>query len=295
MDRILRDKKAIGIFLVPGALLYLVVVLVPVVWSVVYTFFEGVPGMHFEFVGLDGYRRIFQDSQFWNSFVLTLKYALTVTFFQMLAGLLLAFLFAFGLKRFQTTIRTIAFLPVVLPIVAVGQLFSKIYAIAPSYGLLNSLLDALGLDLLVKAWIGLPQTALGALCVQDIWMTAGFYAVIFYAGLVDVPANILEAASIDGASGFQRVRYVTLPLLRPVIGTAVIYSLSSTLKVFSSVLALTNGGPARSTYMLSMYMYDTAFNFSEYGYGSVIGLFIMLECICIVLVTNHIVNRKEKE
>ncbi|MDO5425712.1 MAG: sugar ABC transporter permease [Eubacteriales bacterium] len=293
MGNLLKDKKAISVFMLPGSLLYLIVVLVPVGWSLVYTLFEGVPGLRFEFVGLAGYRKIFSDPQFWRSFQLTLKYTVIVTGFQILIGLLLAFFFVYGLKRFQTTVRTIVFLPVVLPIVAVGQLFSKIYAIAPSYGLLNSFLSGIGLDNLVKAWIGLPQTALPALCVQDIWMTAGFYAVIFYAGLLDVPANLLEAAKIDGASGWKRARYITLPLLRPILGTAIIYSLSSTLKVFSSVLALTNGGPARSTYMLSLYMYDTAFQFNQYGYGSVIGVFIMLECLCIVMITNFAVNRKK--
>ena len=163
-----------------------------------------------------------------------------------------------------------------------------------AYGLINSLLDMLGLEQYIQAWIGLPSTALGALCVQDIWMTMGFYAIILYAGLVDVPANLLEAGKIDGARGFTLARYITLPLMRPVIGTALIYSLSSTLKVFSSVLALTAGGPAKSTYTLSLYMYDTAFNFNKYGYGSVIGVFIMLECIIIVAVVNRIINKKEQ-
>ncbi len=294
MNRILSSKKAIGVFMIPGAVVYLFVVMIPVVWSIVYSFFEGAPGISFKFRGISGYLQLFTDRQFRSSLIITLKYCLTVTAFQMILGLGLAFLFTYGIKRCKTLARTITFLPVVLPIVAVGQLFSKIYDIAPTYGLINSLLDMLGLEQYIQAWIGLPSTALGALCVQDVWMTMGFYAIILYAGLVDVPANLLEAGKIDGARGFTLARYITLPLMRPVIGTALIYSLSSTLKVFSSVLALTAGGPAKSTYTLSLYMYDTAFNFNKYGYGSVIGVFIMLECIIIVAVVNRIINKKEQ-
>ncbi len=294
MNRIMSDKKAIGVFLLPGTAVYLFVVMIPVVWSVVYSLFEGAPGIRFQFRGLGGYLQLFSDRQFLSSLVITLKYCVTVSAFQMILGLSLAFLFTYGITRFRTLARTITFLPVVLPIVAVGQLFSKIYDIAPTYGLVNSLLELFGLEEYICAWIGLPQTALPALCVQDVWMTMGFYAIILYAGLVDVPANLVEAGRIDGAHGLTLARYITLPLMRPVIGTALIYSLSSTLKVFSSVLALTAGGPAKSTYTLSLYMYDTAFNFNKYGYGSVIGVFIMAECVVIVAVVNRIVNRKEQ-
>jgi raffinose/stachyose/melibiose transport system permease protein len=291
LDKILRDKKALLLFLGPGFLLYLIVVLIPVVQSGVYSFYDGLPGINFEFNGIDNYVRLFKDKQFFSSFKLTLKYVVTVTSYQIIVGMLLAFLFVYGIKRFATTVRTIVFLPVVLPIVAVAHLFAKIYDIMPTYGLVNSLLEAAGFSRYVKAWIGMPDTALTALCIQDIWMTVGFYAIIFYAAIIDLPGELMEAARIDGASGFGVAWHITLPLLRPIIGVAVIYSLSSTLKVFSSALALTAGGPARATYMLSLYMYNTAFNFRSYGYGSTIGVFILLECLLIVIVVNRLLNR----
>lgn len=293
MDRILRDKKAILVFLLPGLLVFTFVVLIPVGWSLVYSLYEGVVGIQLDFTGLHNYTLLFRDPQFIRSMIITLKYALVVTSSQMILGLLFAFLFAYGVK-YKTVVRTICFLPVVLPVVAVGQLFSKMYAIAPMYGLINSLLDLLGLGAYCKAWIGTTQTALAALCVQDIWMTAGFYAIIYYAGIVDIPGDLVEAAKIDGATGTQIAWRIILPLLRPVIATALIYSLSGSIKVYASAYALTGGGPARATYMLSMYMYDTAFKFSEYGYGSTIGVFIMLECLFFVLLTNYLVNRKDK-
>ncbi len=291
MDRMLRDKKAIVVFLLPGLLVFAFVVLVPVVWSSVYSFYEGVVGIGLRFNGVRNYAQLFHDSQFTRSMLITLQYTAIVSGLQLVLGLLMSFLFAYGVKH-KVTVRTICFLPVVLPVVAVGQLFGKIYAIAPMHGLINSLLDVLGMGKYVTAWIGTTETALGALCVQDVWMTAGFYAIIYYAGIVDIPKELVEAARIDGATGWHVGTRIVLPLLRPVIGTALIYSLSGSIKVYASAYALTGGGPARATYMLSMYMYDTAFKFNKYGYGSTIGVFIMLECLLFVALTNFVVNKR---
>ena len=168
MDRILRDKKAIIVFLLPGLLVFTFVVLIPVGWSLVYSLYEGVVGIQLDFTGLHNYTLLFRDPQFIRSMIITLKYALVVTSSQMILGLLFAFLFAYGVK-YKTVVRTICFLPVVLPVVAVGQLFSKMYAIAPMYGLINSLLDLLGLGAYCKAWIGTTQTATGrAVCTRHL-------------------------------------------------------------------------------------------------------------------------------
>lgn len=287
----MSNKKAIVFFLLPGLLVFTFVVLVPVCWSSIYSLYEGVVGIKLNFNGLNNFKQIFHDPQFVKSLGITLRYTIIVSGMQLVLGILLAFLYAYGTK-YPTIVRTICFLPVVLPVVAVGQLFGKMYAIAPMYGLINSLLDMLGLGKHVTAWIGTTETALNALCVQDIWMTAGFYAVIYYAGIVDVSLELIEAAKIDGATGPKVARHIILPLLRPVIGTGLIYSLSGSIKVYASAYALTGGGPARATYMQSMYMYDTAFKYSEYGYGSAIGVFIMLECLLLVAITNVVINRK---
>ena len=115
-------------------------------------------------------------------------------------GLALAMMYRFWLVKFKNLIRTITFFPVILPTVAVGQLFRKIYEIQPNYGLLNSILDAVGLHDQVQAWIGQASTALGCLSVMDIWVSVGFYAVIFYGGLIDIPDDVIEAAKVDGCN-----------------------------------------------------------------------------------------------
>jgi raffinose/stachyose/melibiose transport system permease protein len=114
---------------------------------------------------------------------------------------------------------------------------------------------------------------------MDIWVAMGFYSVIFYGALLDIPGEILDAAKIDGAGGWQLFSKIIAPLLRPVTITCFIFSFSGTVKMFESAISLTQGGPGDATRSLAMYMYDVAFTFNKTGYGSVIALIIFLICI----------------
>ena len=293
MNKVLGNKKAIALFVVPALILYTILVLVPVVWSLYYSLYSGSPGLQWEFTGLDNYVKLFSDKNFLNSLVVNVKYVLAVTVGQVGLGLLLALMFKFWLNRCKTIVRTLVFFPVVLPTVAVGQLFAKIYEIQPNYGLLNSLLSAVGLDNLVQAWIGQQSTALWALCVMDVWVAMGFYSVIFYGALLDIPDDILEAARIDGAGSFSLFRHILLPLLRPMVITCLVFSFSGTVKMFESSLALTGGGPGSATKSLSMYMYDVSFTYNNVGYGSVVAIVIFLICILGSMLINRF-DVKEK-
>lgn len=279
MNKVLGNKKAISLFVVPALIVYTIIVMVPVIWSLYYSFFSGSPGLQWEFAGFDNYARLFRDKNFLNALTVNCKYVLVVTVGQVGMGLLLSLMFKFWLRRCKTIVRTLVFFPVVLPTVAVGQLFAKIYEIQPNYGLLNSILDAIGLHDLVQPWIGQASTALGCLSVMDIWVSVGFYAVIFYGGLIDIPDDIIEAAKVDGCSSWQMFKNIIFPLLRPITITCLVFAFAGTVKVFESAIALTNGGPGSATTTLSMYMYNVAFEYRNYGYGSAIAIVIFLICI----------------
>ena len=137
MKRVLANKKAIALFVVPGFVLYTILVIVPVIWSLYYSLFSGSPGLQWEFVGFDNYVKLFHDKNFLNSLAVNAKYISVVMIGQVGLGLLLALMFRFWLKRCKTIVRTLVFFPVVLPTVAVGQLFAKIYEIQPNYGLVR--------------------------------------------------------------------------------------------------------------------------------------------------------------
>lgn len=293
MKKVLANKKAIALFVIPGLVLYTAIVMVPVLWSLYYSLFDGSPGLQWEFVGFKNYLKLFQDKNFLNALTVNAKYISVVMIGQVGLGLMLALMFRFWLTKCKTIVRTLVFFPVVLPTVAVGQLFAKIYEIQPNYGLLNSFLDAVGLNNLVQPWIGQEATALWALCIMDIWVAMGFYSVIFYGALLDIPDDILEAAKIDGTGSFALFRHILLPLLRPMIITSLVFSFSGTVKMFESALALTNGGPGTATKSLSMYMYDVSFTYNKIGYGSVIAIVIFLICVLGSMVINKFDVKEE--
>ncbi len=211
METMLRDRRAALLLVGPSLLIYSLIVLVPVVWSLVYTLFEGNVLSGFQFVGFHNFTLLVSDSSFWQALAFTVKYAVAVTIGQVGIGLLLSLLYVFYLGRASGLIRTLVFFPVVLPTVAVAQLFSKIFEIAPQYGLVNSLLQGVHLNGAIQPWLGQGGTAFWVIVIMDIWRAMGFYAVLLFAGLVDIPGDILEGARIDGASGWRLVRYVVLP------------------------------------------------------------------------------------
>ncbi len=292
MNKLLQDKRAIAFFVLPALAIYVFVVLIPIVWSTYYSLFAGVPGVKFRFVGIANYLKMWKDSYFLNSLAMNLKYVAVVVTGQVGLGLLLSLMFMFGIKSYKTLVRTLVFFPVVLPVMAVAQLFSKMFEITPQNGLVNSLLALAGLDNLVQPWLGQSGTALAVLCTMDIWTAMGFYAIIYYGALMNIPNELIEASYIDGASGPRMVRSIILPLLKPITITCLVFSFTGTLKVFESPLALTRGGPGTATQSLSMYMYDSSFLFSQYGYGSAIAVFILFECLLVSGVLNTLFKRE---
>lgn len=279
MKKVLGNKKAIALYMVPGLLLYTCFLIVPVIWSFYYTVFDGSPGIKWQFCGLDNYIKLFTDKQFMQALIVNCKYIVIVMTGQILLGLAMALMFHFWLRHCKSLVRTIVFFPVVLPVVAVAQLFTKIYEVQPYYGLLNSVLANIGLEKHVQAWLGQKSTALGSLSAMDIWTSIGFYAIIFYGALLDVSQDVVEAARIDGARSFQLFRYILLPLIRPIMVVCLVFSFTGTVKMFDSALALTGGGPSGATKSLSLYMYSVAFTYSKVGYASIIAIVVFLICV----------------
>ncbi|MFB8188105.1 carbohydrate ABC transporter permease [Microbacterium sp. NPDC055988] len=281
MQNVLGDRKAIVILLGPALLIYSVVMLIPVFWSLGYTLFEGNAIVGFEFVGLDNFVRLIGDSEVHAALLFTLKYAAVVTIGQVLLGYLLSLLYVFALKRASGLVRTLVFFPVVMPTVAVALLFQQLFSIAPTEGVVNSMLSGLGgvpVD-----WFGDGASAFIVIAIMDIWRSMGFYGVLLYAGLIDIPEDVLESARLDGASGWKLVRHVVLPLSAPVLISSLIFSINGTLKVFDSVLALTNGGPGTSTSPLTISMFDNAFTYGNYGYGSTIAMLLTIICLVVTV------------
>lgn len=288
MERVLRDKKAIALFVLPALCIFVGVIFVPIVWTLIYSLFSGMPGVNFTYYGIQNYIDMFTNKQTVNAIAVNWKYIAIVTPCQVGFGLLAALMVHYSVRKYKTLARTLIFIPTVLPAVAVAQMFIKMYALTPNYGLFNSILDKLGLQSLIQAWLGYSDTSFAALCLMDVWTAVGFYTVIIYGALVDIPDEIIEAARIDGANSFGLFRRILLPMLKTMITTCFVFSFTGTIKMFESATALTKGGPGQATTSMTMNMYQNAFKFNEFGYGSAIAVIILLQCLLVTLIINKV-------
>jgi raffinose/stachyose/melibiose transport system permease protein len=182
----------------------------------------------------------------------------------------------------RAVFRTALFLPVVLSFVVVGLLWSWIYSY--DAGLLNGMLDHLGLAGLQRDWLGDQKVALWALVIVDIWKWFGFHMIIFLAGLQSIPTELYEAGRIDGASSWRLLRFITLPLILPISLINLVLATSGAFNVFDVVYVMTEGGPVNATNVAMMDIYKQAFQFYHFGYSSALSV-VQLVLVSIVSLT----------
>ncbi|PWU67647.1 carbohydrate ABC transporter permease [Gracilibacillus dipsosauri] len=261
-----KDTWAIIGFIAPAFIIYGVYVIYSIFMTFYYSTFNwtGIDA-NMVFIGLENYKQLFQDGVFWtsiqNNFLLVIASLLT----QLPVGLIMALLLFSPIKGIRL-FRSVYFMPFLMSTVAIGILFIFIYE--GNYGLLNSILGAIGLESLETAWIGKENTAIWAVIATVCWQFAPFYMILFRATIVGIPEELYEAADIDGASGWQRFKNITLPLLRPIIITSAILSVIGSLKYFDLIYVMTGGGPNNSTELMATYMYKQTFTNFNMGYGS---------------------------
>ena len=210
---------------------------------------------------------------------------------QLPLALLLALLLTSGIKR-EGFYRTVFFIPMTLSSVVIGQLWLKIYN--PNYGVLNTLLGVLGLESLQRNWLGDVNTALFSAFVPIIWQNVGYHMLLLYTSINSISKDILEAAKLDGASGVKAARYITIPLVKPMLRTCAIFVVIGSLKAFDMIYVLTNGGPVHMTEVPSSLMFSSIFNLNKYGYGSAISIFIVVECIVMAVILQKVFRVKEE-
>ncbi|WNM26677.1 sugar ABC transporter permease [Demequina capsici] len=277
MESVFRNRGATLLMLTPALLVYTIVMLIPIVWSVTYTFQSGNAVTGFEFVGFDNWIKFFGDETAIDALWFTLRYAIVMTTLQVAAGYGLALLYIFFLRNRSSLVRATIFFPVILPTVAVALMFTRMFEAAPTAGPVNAIIMWLGGDL--TDFLGDPGYSFWVIIIMDVWRSMGFYAVLLYAGLVEIPQDIMESARIDGASGWKLVRKIVFPLSLPILLSSLIFSINGTLKVFDSIVALTNGGPGSATTPLTLYMFRTSFAYGQYGYGSTVAFMLTLLCL----------------
>jgi ABC-type sugar transport system permease subunit len=264
-----RKARAGYLFIAPALLLYLYFFVYPFLVSIYYSFLKWNGAGPPTWVGLGNYARLFGDAILGQALTNNLIWVVVGTVSPIAIGLLLGALM-WRRVRGMVAFRTIYFLPVVLSEVVIAITWNWIYH--PLFGALNLLLEGVGLGALSRGWLGDPDTALMALLITAIWSYFGFCFVVIMAGLQDVSMDLVEAAMIDGANGWQRFVNVLLPELRHVITMITALTLIGGFNVFGIVFVMTQGGPGTSTQVIATYTYRKAFQESDIGYGATLSL-----------------------
>jgi len=253
------------LFLAPGLLLFAVFRLYPLLDGLRLSFTNARLGRaQYAWVGLANYARLLEDTRFHTSLWNTAVYSLASTLPILAIPLALAVALHRGVAL-TTLLRSAFFFPFTLSVVTVG--LTWLWLLDPVVGPFNYYLRALGVP--VRSWLADPATAMAALIVTTVWWVAGYYLVIYLAGLQDIPRELYEAAALDGAGGWRAFRSITLPLLRPVLLFVFVTHVIGSFQIFGQVFILTQGGPGDATRTAVQHLYETAFqNFFLFGSAS---------------------------
>jgi multiple sugar transport system permease protein len=233
-----------------------------------------------DFVGLDNYSALLGDPKFRAALLNTAYFVLVGVPVTLVLGLAAALALDRGIRRFRTLFRVGYYLPVVTSIVAIAVVWR--YLLNPDQGLLNMLIGSIGLE--GPNWLADPTLAMPSIIAMAAWRNLGFAMIVFLAGLQTIPAQLYEAASIDGAGRWQAFRNVTVPLLRPTILFLLVITTIGYLQLFEEPFVMTEGGPLDKTLSISMYMYQQGFQFFNQGYAAAIAwiLFILVAIVAVV-------------
>ncbi|MFN8531517.1 MAG: sugar ABC transporter permease [Anaerolineae bacterium] len=271
-------NKVYPLYFALGALiLYVVFVVLPGFMGIIYSFTDwNSYTTDVNFVGLDNFRTILSAGENYLNFIgHTLYFTIWTIILKTVIALFLAVLLNYGVRRLKNLYRLIIYLPVVLPMIAVGLIFKSI--LNPRTGLLNEFFRGIGLEALAQPWLVNPSIAMNSVIGVDTWKGIGYIMVILIAGMQTIPHEYYEAAEIDGANPFTRFMFITLPLLTPALTVVTILNLLYGLRVFDIVYVLTGGGPGYSTDVVFTAVFDE-FSHGRYGVGTALSsvLFIVM-------------------
>ena len=268
------------LFLLPGCIILGTFVFFPMIQAIWLSFTEYNIIQDAEFVGTENYTELFQDGLFWQVLTNTIIYVVGVVPLLVILPIFVAVLVNQEIKG-AVFFRSAFFLPVVTSMVVAGLAWDLLYR---EYGVLNYILQFIGVIDEPVHWLTSTTTALFAVMVVTIWKGIGYYMVIYLAGLQSIPDDLYEAAKIDGASWWQQVTKITIPMLMPFIAVVSMMSIIAAMKVFEEIYIMTGGGPLHSSETLVFFIYTEAFSNLNMGYASAAGVILFIITLILTLI-----------
>ena len=281
----LSKKSTKIIMIMPAVILFTVFFLAPIFISVYYSFTDFSVIGAAKFIGFKNYQVLLKDKFFFialkNTFIILIGITITILPLSFIVALLLEKPF-----RGSGAVQSMIFAPNVIAPILVGLIW--LFILDPKMGMINAILRSIGLSDYQQQWIGGKTLTPYSVAFVYLWQVLGFYTTINMAGLRSIPADIYEAAEIDGANYFQRIRKITIPMMKNTIVINTILIITGGFKIFETVKQLTNGGPNHMSDVLVTYMYDTTFTSSRYGYGMAVATVSFVLCLIFSII--YLVN-----
>lgn len=289
MNRVMSNKWVIALYIMPALVLISVLIFIPLILTGYYGLmdWDGIGAM--EFIGLENYITAIQDDKFWDSALHSFLLAVFSTL-SLAVYLVISLILASKIKG-SDLLRKIYLIPMLLSSVAIAQLWIKVYN--PGNGILNTILVGLGVEN-PPLWLADPNIVLYAIFIPILWQYAGFYILIYYAALKNIPESLVEAAKIDGATPFQIAYKVKLPLIMGVVKVTIVLAVVGSLKYFDLIYVMTGGGPNGASEVMASYMYKLAFGSSNFGYGSAIGFLLLIITLIVTVIVRKLTATKDE-
>lgn len=278
-------------FVLPLFIIFATVVLIPFVIGIFYSFFEwdGFSANPMVYVGLDNYIELIDDGRFVNSAWLTLEFTILSLVLVNVLGLGFALLVTSAFKSANFA-RTMFFMPNLIGGLILGYIWQFIFS--DGFRIIG---DLTGNEEVFRNWLTDRDLAMYALVIVFSWQMAGYMMIIYIAGIQSIPGEVMEAAEIDGANYWQRLKNIVMPLLMPALTISLFLTLSFSFKIYDVNLSLTSGGPANSTELLAMHIYNEIFGYNNYGYGQAKAIIFFIVIAAITLVQVYMTKKREVE
>ncbi len=290
-----REARAGYLFLAPFLFFFLIFKGYPIVYGIVVSFLDQNSIRKLtstDFIGLTNYIRVVHNSDIQVAFLRTLQYSFVYVTLTMVLSFILAVLLQKEFKG-RTFVRTLCYIPYVTNLIAVGIVWK--YLLNPFEGPVNALFRLFGVtDTALPQWLTGTHSALATTAFINTWVTLAFSVITILAALQDIPRSFYEVAELEGAGSLARLRYITIPALKPTIGFLLMMNCINSFKNYTVVVALTNGGPGNSTNVSSFQIYKDAFNYYKFSYSSAHAVLLTLFILLVTLVLMQIRKRWER-